>query len=128
MELTEIPFVLDEPAPVGDNKYNYHVLYSGKQVGYLIFTFDPATGKAVDISLTYNYQSNEKVDEYGTYAAIAMIPICHGAVTDEQFDALGATEPTVNREDYILYDYRLDGMRTMLVFEPDQIFVNVTIP
>lgn len=126
MSKREIPFTLGQYILVEGCKYNYPVQYNGEEVGYLIVTLDTATGLAENVSITYYLQENEELNELGVMAALSLIEIGHGAMTDEKWDQLVDVEPIKDDPDYTLYIYRLDGMKASLTIRPDRVFLNVS--
>jgi len=106
---------------------NTTIAASGEDVGWMIVQEDTDTGKVLQLSLNYTYQANEDEERYGMQAALCMIGIAHGALTDAQWDSIGNADPMAVEKDYTMYRFRLDGMKAMLTVREERLHLSISI-
>jgi len=125
--LTEegIPFTFGDPIPVSGGKQNYPVKYQQTQVGYLIV--EESNGKVVSASVTYNIQDDETLDDYGVDLCLDLMDSAHGAMTAEDWTYVADEDPLVTRDEYVIYIYKLGGMKASMTVRAESYFLSVEL-
>lgn len=123
MDQEELPFTLADPIPVMEGtKMHYGIKYGSKQIGYMIL--EEQNGRVIQASVTYDIQNDDTLDDQGIDAVLCLLVAGHGNMA-ERWSELQGKEPLATRDDYIIYQYNLDGMKASITMRSTSVFLSL---